>query len=68
MKLPEDLPNLIAAAVVAGRLRIIPEGVRALPPGLPRPVEARCRPEICGRGRMLSRLPGIDAYDRMRAR
>lgn len=68
MKPPADLALLIAAAVANGRLRVIPEGERGLAPPLPKRRDERCRPEGCGAGRMLSRLPGIDAYDRMRGR
>ncbi len=68
MRPSADLAGIIAAAVADGRLRIIPEGQRALPAPMPRPIDNRCRPEGCGVGRMVARLPGIDAYDRMRAR
>lgn len=68
MKPPADLAGMIAAALASGRLRVIPEGQRALPAPLPRPIDNRCRPEGCRAGRMLGRLPGIDAYDRIRGR
>ncbi|WP_336810914.1 hypothetical protein [Bosea sp. MMO-172] len=64
MKLSAEQACLIAAALADGRLRVIPEGLRGLPMPIQRPTDHRCRPEGCGAGRMLSRLPGIDAYDR----
>lgn len=63
-----DLASLVDAAFAAGRLRSVPEGLRALPAPLSKPVDDRWRPEACGSGRMLSRLPGLDAYDRRSAR
>lgn len=63
-----DLAGMIAAALADGRLRVIPEGQRALPAPLLRTIDIRCRPEGCRAGRMLARLPGIDAYDRIRGR
>lgn len=63
-----DLAGLVDVAIALGRLRIVSEGQRGLPAPLPKPVDERWRPEACGAGRMLCRLPGLDAYDRRIAR
>lgn len=64
---PFDLADMVAAAIALGRLRVIAQGVRALPVAAPAAPPLPIRPEACGCGRLLSRRPGLDVYDKARA-
>lgn len=63
---PLSLQDMIATAIAMGRFRRIEEGVRALACRQPEPKPLPIRPEACGCGRQVSRMPGLDFYDRVR--
>lgn len=66
MTLSPEVQAIITAALEAGRLRRIAEGVRGLSPKLsPEPVLPLIAAEQCLGGRQVARLPGLDAYDRI---
>lgn len=68
MRLSPEVQAIITAALEAGRLQRIAEGVRALSPKLsPDPVLPLIAAEQCLGGRQVPRLPGLDAYDKARA-
>lgn len=64
MNLPPELQALIAAAVAAGRVQRVPEGVRALPTPADPARQPKAIPATCGPGRLVSRCPRLDQYDR----
>lgn len=65
MTLSPEIRAAIVRFIASGRMRRIPQGLRTLPAPLEAP-PALCRPEGCGNGRRVPRLPGLDYFDRTR--
>lgn len=67
MRLSPEVEAIIAAALEAGRLQRVAEGVRGLSPKLsPQPVLPLIAAEQCLGGRQVGRAPSLDAYDKAR--
>lgn len=58
-----DTASLVAAAVLAGRVRRFPAGLRALPPPMAPALRFLENPAACSGGGMVERRPGLAVYD-----